>query len=413
MPFKETCAVEERVRFCVALDEGEATMSELCRQFNISRKTGYEVYERWRLGGAASLLARSHIPHHCPHAVDEARRAAILGVRHKHATWGPKKVKAWLEHHRPETMWPAASTIGDILNREGLTVARKKRARTPARTAPFSGCDAPNDVWSMDFKGWFRTGNGERCDPFTLQDQMSRFLLRTVPVARTDSEHVWAVLDSAFREFGLPARIRSDNGPPFASCGAGGLSPLSVLLLKAGVMPERIDPGSPQQNGRLERLHLTLLQDTASPPAASLRAQAERFRAFRKTYNEDRPHEALGLVTPASVYAASPRPWSGRLRSPEYAAGVIVRRVRTRGLIKWRGGLVYVSPTLYGEPVGIEETEDGRFEVRYGALLLGDIMPDMTLRRPRAVRAPGRRCRVALRTHSAQSDAESVTYPAG
>ena len=413
MPFKETCAVEERVRFCVAVDEGEATMSELCRQFEISRKTGYEVYGRWRSGGTAAVLARSHAPHHCPHGLDDARRAAILGVRHAHPTWGPKKVKAWLERKRSDAVWPATSTIGDLFNREGLSVARKMRLRTSPRTQPFANCLAPNDIWSMDFEGWFRTGNGHRCDPFTLQDQNSRYLLRVVPVARTDSAHVWAVLDAAFREYGLPVTMRSDNGPPFASKGAGGLSSLSVMLVKAGVIPERIDPASPQQNGRLERLHLTLLQDSASPPAASVRAQAERFRAFRETYNGERPHEALGLATPASVYAASDRRWSGRLRSPEYDVGVHVRRVRTTGEIKWRNGLVYVSEALIGERVGITETEDSRFELRFGPVLLGDIMPDLTLRRPRAVCASGRRWRGALSTHSAQSNPESVTHHPG
>ncbi len=405
--------MDERVRFCVAVDEGEATMSELCRQFKISRKTGYAVYARWCSGGAAELAVRSHAPLHCPHAVEEVRRLAILEVRAEHPTWGPKKVKAWLERNRPRTIWPAASTIGDLFAREGLTVVRRQRARTPPRTAPFGDCLSPNDTWSMDFKGWFRTGGGARCDPFTLQDQMSRYLLRVVAVERTDHDHVWPVLDAAFREFGLPARLRSDNGPPFASTGAGGLSALSVKLVKAGVSPERTDLASPQQNGRLERLHLTLLQDAATPPAASLRTQAGRLRAFRQIYNEERPHEALGLLTPASVYTASPRRWSGRLRSPEYDAGVAVRRVRSTGLIKWRGGLVYVSAVLAGEPVGIVETEDSRFELRYGPVVLGDVMPDMTLRRPRAPRAPGRRHGGAQHTQSAPSNPESVTHHPG
>lgn len=258
MPFRETCAMDERVRFCVLHERGDVTMAELCRQFGISRKTGYVVLERWRSGGAAALAARSHAPHRCPHALEEARREAVLAVRRRHPTWGPKKVKAWLERRRPETQWPAASSIGELFAREGLTVPRRRRRHAPPRTAPFAGCTAPHDVWSMDFKGWFLTGDGQRCDPLTVQDQASRYLVRVVAVERMDVGHVWPVLAAAFREHGLPRVIRSDNGAPFASTGAGGLSALSVRLIKAGVVPERTDPASPQQNGRLERLHRTL-----------------------------------------------------------------------------------------------------------------------------------------------------------
>ena len=297
----------------------------------------------------------------------------------------------------------------------GVDDGRCVRARRPdgaaAAAAACGGahaqCRAANDVWSIDFKGWFRTLDGARCDPLTIQDQASRYLIRAVPLAQTRGEHVWAVLEAAFREFGLPKAIRSDNGAPFASVGAGGLSALAVRLIKAGVTPERIDPASPQQNGRLERLHRTLKAETASPPAASLRAQANRLRVFRHVYNQERPHEALGLVPPASVYAASPRCWSGRLVSPEYAAGVEARRVRTSGAIKWAGGAVYISMALVGELVGLEQTESGL----YGPVLLGDVTRAGRLRRPRAVDAAGRRCRDALRAHGAKP--ESVNHHAG
>lgn len=413
MPFKETCAVDERVRFCVRVERGEESMSELCRQFEISRKTGYGVYARWRAGGAGALAARSHAPHGCPHALKEGQRHALVEVRRRHPTWGPKKVKAWLEQNRSRQDWPAASTIGELFAREGLEVPRQRRRHAGPRTAPFAACLAPNDIWSIDFKGRFRTGDGRRCDPLTLQDQMSRYLVRVVAVAGTDGAHVWAVLDAAFREFGLPRIMRSDNGAPFASTGAGGLSGLSVRLVKAGVIPERIDPASPQQNGRLERLHRTLKADTAAPPAASLRAQAERFGAFRTIYNEERPHESLGLVAPASVYAVSPRRWNGRLVSPDYQADTQVRRVRHNGEIKWRNGLVYVSTALIGEPVGITETEEGHFEIHYGPVGLGRITTDHRLRRPSAVGAPGGRSRGSLHTDSARTEPESVTHHAG
>jgi len=263
----------------------------------------------------------------------------------------------------------AASTIGELFAREGLTTQRKCRRRAPPG-GPLFAADAPNEVWATDFKGWFRTGDGVRCDTLTLADACSRYLLRCQAVARPDAEHVWPILDAAFREYGLPLRLRSDNGPPFATTGAGGLSRLAVLVIKAGVRPERIAPGKPQENGRLERLHLTLLQDTASPPAASLQAQAKRFQKFRRSYNEERPHAALDNATPADCYQPSPRRWDGRLRSPEPEADAM-RRVKANGTISWRGKRVFVSEALEAEPVALAEVEGGRWEVRYGPILLG------------------------------------------
>jgi transposase InsO family protein len=413
MAWLETCSVKEKARFCMACERGEASMSELCRQFGISRKTGYQVLARWRTGGVLGLAERSHAPHSRPHALSKSVGEAVVALRRAKPTWGPKKLKRRLELDHPRTGWPAASTIGDLLARTGLSVRRKRVRHAPPRTAPLAHCKEANDTWAVDFKGWFRTIDGSRCDPLTIQDQASRYLIRLVAVERMDGEHVWAVLDAAFREFGLPKAIRSDNGSPFASTGAGGLSALSVRLIKAGVLPERIAPASPQQNGRLERLHLTLKQDTASPPAASLRAQAHRFRTFRRVYNEERPHEALGLAVPAELYAASTRSWSGRLRSPEYADGVVVRRVRTNGEIKWRGALVWLSSALIGEPVGIEEGEDGLWRVRFGPVLLGTIDASGRLRRPRAARAAS--SVRALRTSGAPQEriGNSVTHHAG
>jgi transposase InsO family protein len=281
------------------------------------------------------------------------------------------KIHAWLERRDPAERWPAPSTLGALFDRAGLTVKRRMRRRVPLRTQPFAACGAANDVWCIDFKGWFLTGDGSHCEPLTLSDAYSRYLLRCQAVGRTATEQVWPILEAAFREYGLPLGLRSDNGAPFASRGAGGLSRLAVLVLKAGVVPERIDPGKPQQNGRLERLHLTLLQDTASPPARSLRQQLDRFRDFQIVYNEERPHQALGNTPPAEHYAISPRRWDGVLRSPEYAGDHQVRRVRHSGEIKWRGAALYVHQALVGEPVGLEETDDGTWIVRYGPVELG------------------------------------------
>jgi transposase InsO family protein len=292
-------------------------------------------------------------------------------------------VRAWLERQAPSTEWPAASTIGSLFDRDGLTVKRKLRRRTPPSSAPFANCEAANEVWCIDFKGWFLTGDGKRCEPLTVTDAHSRYLLRCQALARTDTAHVWPVLDAAFREFGLPHYMRSDNGSPFASCGAGGLSTLSVRLIKAGVVPQRIKPGKPQQNGRHERMHLTLLQDAATPPARSLREQLKRLRDFQRVYNEERPHQSLNDATPADIYTPSPRRFDGVLREPEYDAGLKVRRVRHNGEIRWRNDTVYVNQALAGEPIALEENAAG-WSVSYGPIVLGTIAHNENrLRKPK------------------------------
>ena len=384
MGWMETCAVAERMRFVMAVVEREEAFAVVCRQFGVSRRTGYKWLERYREEGVAGLLDRSRAPLHHRHAVASEIAERCLAARREHPTWGPVKVRAWLERRVPQTAWPAASTIGVLFDREGLTIKRRLRRRSPPSSAPFGHCGAANDVWCIDFKGWFLTGDGTHCEPLTLSDAHSRYLLRCQAMARLDTEHVWPVLDAAFREFGLPHRLRSDNGAPFASRGAGGLSRLSVKVIKAGVVPERIAPGKPQQNGRLERLHLTLLQDTASPPARSLREQLERLRSFQRLYNDERPHQALGNDTPAEHYAVSPRRFDGVLREPAYGPDHAVRYVRHNGEIRWRGDTIYISEALIGEPVGLREDEHGAWSVFYGPIGLGIIAHDGDrLRKPK------------------------------
>ena len=384
MGWMETCAVEERMRFVMAIMEREEAFAAVCRQFGVSRKTGYKWLERYLEDGFEGLLDRSRAPLHHPQAMTREIAERCLEVRRGHPTWGPVKVRAWLERRVPQTEWPAASTIGSLFDREGLTIKRRVRRRGPPSSVPFAHCGAANDVWCIDFKGWFLTGDGTHCEPLTLSDAYSRYLLRCQAMTRLDTDHVWPVLDAAFREFGLPWRLRSDNGSPFASRGAGGLSKLSVKVIKAGVVPERIAPGKPQQNGRLERLHLTLLQDTADPPARSLREQLERLRSFQRLYNEERPHQALGNDTPAEHYAVSPRRFDGVLREPNYSADHEVRYVRHNGEIRWRGDTIYISEALIGEPVGLLENQDGSSTVCYGPITLGVITHDGDrLRKPK------------------------------
>jgi len=384
MGWRETCAVDERMRFVIAAEKRERSLAAICREFGVSRKTGYDWLGRYGEAGVAGLLDRSRAPRHHPRAIAREIGERCVAVRRAHPSWGPLKVRAFLERQAPAIDWPAASTIGLMFDREGLTVKRKLRRRSPPSSAPFGQCGAANDVWCIDFKGWFVTGDGARCEPLTLTDGHSRYLLRCQALVRNDAEHVWPVLDAAFRQFGLPLRLRSDNGPPFASAGVGGLSRLSVLVIKAGVTPERIMPGKPQQNGRHERMHLTLLQDAATPPAKSLREQLDRFRAFQRLYNEERPHQALGNATPAEHYQVSPRRWDGVLREPDYPVDQEVRRVRSNGEIKWRGDLVYLNCALAGEPVGLAETAAG-WTVSFGPVALGVIAHgDNRLRKPKS-----------------------------
>jgi len=373
MVWKDTCAMDERLRFIAAHLEDDETFSALCLEYGISRKTGYKWVGRYGRDGVLGLKDLSRAPHTNPRALTGDVVDKILSVRHRHPSWGPRKVKAWLDANTGGRVWPPASSIGNLFDRAGLTRPRKRRHRTPPQSLPFSACRAPNDVWCIDFKGWFLTGSGKQVGPLTLSDGYSRFLLLCEVIDRPDQSHVWRVLEAVFREFGLPGAMLSDNGPPFASRGAGGLSRLAVKLIKVGIRPERIAPGKPQQNGRHERMHLTLKQDTASPPAHSLAEQLVRFREFRHIYNHERPHEALGQVPPAHLYRASPRVWDGVLRSPEYPGPVAVRRVRSNGEFKWKGRSIFISKALRGEPVGLHRIDDNCWFVMYGPVLLGTL----------------------------------------
>ena len=372
MGWKETCAVGERMSFVVAANKHEESFAAVCRRFGVSRRIGYKWLARFETEGPVGLLDHSRAPRRHPQAIAEGIAERCLEVRRGHPSWGPVKVRAYLERRAPATDWPAASTIGELFDRAGLTVKRKLRRRSPPSSAPFAHCERANDVWCIDFKGWFLTGDGKRCEPLTLTDAHSRYLLRCQALARTDTEHVWPVLDAAFREFGLPRYLRSDNGSPFASRGPGGLSKLSVKLIKAGVTPERIAPGKPQQNGRHERMHLTLLQEVANPPAASMREQLKRLRDFQRLYNEERPHQALDNATPADCYQISSRHFDGILRQPDYDDEHDVRRVRCNGEIRLGGNMIYISAALVGEPVGLAENDHG-WIVSYGPIELGTI----------------------------------------
>jgi transposase InsO family protein len=349
----------------------------------VSRKTAYKWITRYSLAGPAGLLELSRAPHSRPSAVPEDLVELLVRVRKKRPTWGARKILAALKGERLGVRLPAASTVAVILARRGLVRRRRRRYSAPPYGGPFASCSQPNDVWSADFKGRLVLGNGHACHPFTLSDNASRYLLRCEGLTRTNANVVQPLFESAFREYGLPTAIRTDNGPPFASVTAGGLSRIAIWLVKLGIRPERIQPGKPTQNGRHERIHKTLQEETARPTAQDMPGQQRKFDEFRRIYNDERPHEALGQRPPAVVYASSPRPYPARVREPEYQPNVETRRVRYHGYVKWRGGEVFVSETLRGEPVGIEQTSEEQWTVRYGPLLLGHIDSRNRFHRPR------------------------------
>ncbi|MGH7972349.1 MAG: integrase core domain-containing protein, partial [Limisphaerales bacterium] len=276
----------------------------------------------------------------------------------QHPLWGPRPLKKVLESQHPDLAIPAASTIGKIVTREGLTRHRHKRRRVEPYQHPFAAVEKPNDEWAGDFKGWMRTGDGERIDPLTISDTSSRYLLRAQSVDKADTERVQAVFAAAFREFGMPGAMRTDNGPPFASSAVAGLSRLSVWWIKLGIRPQRILAGHPEQNGRHERMHRTLKEATASPPKADRRAQQRAFDQFLYEYNEQRPHQALGMETPASVYCCSPRPFPERLPVPEYDTTMKVRRVFKHGQFFFNQHDVFLSKVLSGERIGLLPIDD-------------------------------------------------------
>jgi transposase InsO family protein len=350
---------------------GRWTMTEACRQFGISRQTGYEVMARHAERGMAGLADASRAPKTHPNQSPPEVEAAVLRVRKAYSTWGSKKILATLDRERPDQDWPARSTIDAILKRAGVVEPRGKRVRRQPSAPPFVEATAPNDVWSIDYKGWFRVGDGTRCDPLTVNDTFSRASIVCQAMVAPKLCDVRRRLEHAFDAFGMPQFMLSDSGPPFGSSGLGRLSRLGVWLVRIGVVPVLIEPGRPDQNGRHERFHETLKAETASPPRGSIRSQQAAFDRFQQTYNEERPHEALDMKTPAEVHELSPRERSTNPLPHAYGEGYEHRSVRLDGAIKWAGGQVFVGEAFAGEVVGLTAVDDGRWHVHLGPLRLG------------------------------------------
>lgn len=391
MPWTESCVMDQRMRFAVLCEDGDQTMTELCALFGVSRQTGYEWRRRYRELGPAGLADRPRGPHRHGRATPDAVAEAILALRRERPSWGPRKLVAKLRAGAPEVCWPAPSTAGEILKRAGLVTGRRVRRRAPPRAGELTQPQAPNHVWCADHKGWVRLGDGSRLEPLTVTDGFSRYLLVLAATASTRAAEAEPLFERAFREHGLPDVIRTDNGAPFASSGITGLTRLGVRWIKLGIRHERIDPGVPQQNGGHERFHRTLQREAMNPPAPDRAAQAERFAAFARDYNTERPHEALGQKPPAALYAPAPRPCPESAPEPDYPAHAAVRRVRQAGEIKWAGDLVHISDALVGEAVAVEETDAGDWLVLFYDTPIGVIDHKTKKLRRQPVPRPGDR----------------------
>jgi transposase InsO family protein len=375
MPFKETCPVEERITLLRDYGTGAFTVSDLCRRYGISRETFYVWKRRRESGEERWFEEHSHAVASCPHATAGQLVERLVAIRRRFPHFGPKKIKAWLEQRAPEIAWPAASTIGDILKREGLVEPKRRRRRATDRGEIVAEASAPNEEWAIDFKGWFRTQDGRRCDPLTITDAASRYLIE-VRIVKPNEAGVRGVLERVFAEVGMPVAMRSDNGSPFGSTGAGGLSGLSVWWLKLGIEPRYTRPASPQDNGRHERMHRTLKAETSRPAAATAAEQQARFDCFRRHYNDERPHEALAQTSPAIRWQPSARTVPERIDDPWYDADHEVRRVRPSGAIKWRGEEVFIGEALADELVGLAELDNGCWIARFCGRDLGVIDPN-------------------------------------
>ena len=384
MPWREQSLMQERLEFVRAcLHRRTLSIHAICRAFGISEKTGHKWLARFAAGGPEALGDRSHAPHHTPHQLSDEVRQAILRMRRKRPTWGPRKLRKELVKRDASQHWPARSTIGAFLVREGLVKRRRRtrsvqwrtlgNVRTPAL--------APNDVWTADFKGEFALGCGALCYPLTIVDTFSRYLLRCTALDGPRVAATRRVFERLFREHGLPRVIRSDNGRPFSQPNAlGRLGQLAYWWIRLGIRPEHTRPATPADNGRHERMHRTLKAEATRPASYSLASQQQRFTRFQHEYNVERPHEALSDDTPAQHYHSSPRAYPARLPTIEYSAATATRLVDMNGVVKWRTHKLRLSRNLSGEYVGFLPLDNDAWSICYGPLILAQfVLPSAQL----------------------------------
>ncbi len=372
MPWTEVKPMDQKLLFIADHLREVTTFSDLCHRYGISRKTGYKWVGRYVELGIEGLQDQSRCPPYHPLTTPYTVRQMIKELRSNYKDPpGPKKIQVLLRQKHPDWDIPSKTTIYNILAEGGLIHQQKRRKRVPAGQLPFSAVREANDVWSADFKGQFKTQDRSWCYPLTVMDHQTRYLLDCRNFKGTGLEQTKNAFEKLFREYGLPWRIRTDNGVPFASRAPGGLTKLSKWWIRLGIMPERIEPGKPQQNGRHERMHRTLKKETAFPPAPTARLQQQEFDAFRQRYNNERPHESLEQKTPASIYQPSDRPMPDKLPELQYPGHFRVALVHHNGIIQHQGHRVYVSSLFKGDRLGVEEIDDGIWTVYFGFLRLG------------------------------------------
>ena len=372
MPWKEVKPMDEKVLFIADWLRQIGSFTELCERYTISRKTGYKWISRYNEGGVEDLREASRRPHQSPQQIPYAIRKAILELRTRGTMVpGPKKIQVLLQERFPEEPVPSKTTIYKILHAEGCVAKRHRKRRVAPFPQPFSPVNAVNDLWSADYKGQFKLLNGIWCYPLTVMDHQSRYLLCCHGLEGPRFEETRAAFRRIFQEFGLPWRIRTDNGVPFATTATGGLSRLAIWWITLGIFPERIEPGKPQQNGRHERMHRTLKQAATRSPGRSLADQQKILDLFRHEYNQERPHETLRQQTPASHYQPSIRPYTDTPEELIYPDYYVIRRVQHAGVVNCHGKMVYVSHLLKGLLVGLVEVAEGIWDVYFGPVRLG------------------------------------------
>ena len=373
MPWKIMSAMDQKIRFIADWQSKTFSLTDLSQKYGISRPTVYKLIERYEQCGIEGLKEQSRAPKTCPHRTPEKVISLAIQEKLKNRKRGPRKIRAQLKRQYPDLELPAISTISYWLKKEGLVAKRKKRLRVPPYTQPFCECEAPNDVWSIDYKGQFYMKNSHVCYPLTISDNFSRFLLGCKALKGPRYVPTRCYMESVFHEYGLPDAIRSDNGTPFAGKSIGGLSRLSIWFIQLGIVPERIEKGCPEQNGRHERMHRTLKSDALDPIARNLKEQQKAFDIFRHDFNHNRPHESLNDQTPNEFYVKSNRPYVEHPYMPEYGYDYTVRNVRHGGEIKFKNRMFFVTELLVKQPVGLKEIADGIWQLQYSFYVLGSL----------------------------------------
>lgn len=364
MPWKGVTVTEERQRFLEDYRLKYYSIAELAERFGICRKTAHKWIDRFEQYGQAGYQEQSRRPHSCPWQTEPAIAQELVRLRQAHPHWGPRKLLNIMQQRHQDWQLPAPSTAALILARHGL-VRTRRRFRRAHPGCPKTVPQGPNDIWAADYKGQFRLKDGRYCFPLTVSDLASRYLLGCDAHPAISLDRTLLHFTRLFEAYGLPNRIRTDNGAPFASNALARLSQLSVWFIKLGIYPELIEPGEPQQNGVHERMHRTLKQEATLPPASSLRAQQQKFDRFRVEFNAERPHEGLGMKRPAQVYRSSSRSMPKRTEPYHYPSHYLVRRVSRAGTIRVLKNQVFVSNTLHEDHVGLEEVADGVYDLYF------------------------------------------------